>query len=282
RAIRFEKRCDFKIEPDTFKYLKQAVKLGMLEKVQPQRLRDELILILKEEYPLKQIRRLGELTGLSFINPCLHLSKDTYKLLQSVKREIEWFKKNHPTRRHLDNWLIYFMAVVDSLHINNLQSICANFVFRKGEEKRILSCKEIDYKFISQLKRKVIRPSRVFKLLDHLSYEVLILLKAKYKHRNVSGHIEDFLKNFNSTRLHITGHDLYRLGLQPGPDYQRIFSKVFNAKLDGRVKTKEEEIELIKKVVNHKSVGNGLARSANKIIPKYSLKVQAGLNPTGL
>lgn len=248
RAVRFEKRYNFKIEPDTLKCLRQAVKLKMLGQVQPQRLRDELILILKEEYPLKQLSRLDKLTGLSFINPGLYLSKNIYKLLQSVHKEIAWFKKIHSAHRHLDSWLIYFMAMLDSLNLNKLQSVCDNFVFRKGEEKRILTYKKIDCKFIYQLKQRVIRPSQVFKLLNPLSYEVIILLKAKYNHANVTGHIEDFLKHYHSLRLHISGDDLYELGLRPGPDYQRFLSKVFNAKLDGRVQTKEEEIELIKKL----------------------------------
>jgi tRNA nucleotidyltransferase (CCA-adding enzyme) len=51
RAIRFEQRYNFKIEPHTLKLLKVAAAIKMLEKVQPQRLRDELILILKEAHP---------------------------------------------------------------------------------------------------------------------------------------------------------------------------------------------------------------------------------------
>jgi tRNA nucleotidyltransferase (CCA-adding enzyme) len=47
RAIRFEKRYNFRIEPKTLGALKEAVGLKMLEIIQPQRLSHELILILK-------------------------------------------------------------------------------------------------------------------------------------------------------------------------------------------------------------------------------------------
>ncbi|MDD4894296.1 MAG: hypothetical protein PHW54_03160, partial [Candidatus Omnitrophica bacterium] len=63
RAIRFEQRYSFRIEPKTLKLLREAKRLKMLEKVQPQRLRDELILLLKENKPLKQLRRIKELIG---------------------------------------------------------------------------------------------------------------------------------------------------------------------------------------------------------------------------
>jgi len=49
-----EKRFNFSIEPDTLKVLKEAVRLKMLEKVHPHRLRDELILILKEKHPINK------------------------------------------------------------------------------------------------------------------------------------------------------------------------------------------------------------------------------------
>ena len=47
RAIRFEQRYNFKIEPKTLKLLREANRLKMLERVSRERLRDELILILK-------------------------------------------------------------------------------------------------------------------------------------------------------------------------------------------------------------------------------------------
>lgn len=68
RAIRFEQRFDFQIEPQTMRLLKEAARLKMLQRVEPQRTRDELILGLKEPRPIKNIRRTQALTGLDFIS----------------------------------------------------------------------------------------------------------------------------------------------------------------------------------------------------------------------
>jgi len=252
RAIRFEQRFNFKIEPKTLKLLKEAKKIKMLDRVQPQRLRDELILILKEEHPLKEIRRLSGLVGLSFINPRLKLQKSNYQLLSAVEKQINWFKKIYPQRRHLDVWLIYFMALIDNLDLADLKLIFKAFVFRRGEEKRMLTCKKITDKFIRQLCRKDIKPSRIFHMLDPLSYEVILLLKAKYKNGVLDKNIENFFEIYNFIRISVTGHDLYRLGIEPGPYYQKIFAKVLKAKLDGKVSTKEEELSLIDKLTKVK------------------------------
>lgn len=249
RAIRFEQRFDFGIEPKTLKLLKEANRLKMIEKVQPQRLRDELILMLKDKYPISAIKRLDRLVGLGFINIKLKLGKSNISLLESCEKEIKWFKKNYPERRHLDTWLVYFMALIDNLGISDLKCIFMTFVFRKGEEKRMLTLKKISSSFIRQLSKKDIKPSRIFHLLDPLSYEVILLLKAKYRNKFIKKHIEDFLEIYNFIRISVTGHDLYRLGFEPGPYYQKVFSKVLKAKLDGCVGTKEEELALVEKLI---------------------------------
>ena len=250
RAIRFEKRFNFKIEDKTFKCLKEAVNLKMLEKVQPQRLRDELILLLKEAHPIKQIKRLEELTGLRFLSRELKLTNKTYDFLESCQKELRWFDKHYQNRRKIDSWLVYFIALIDSLNIKETNYLLKLFVFRKGEELRALSFKNIDKDFIRQLSNKKIRPSEIYEMLDPLSYEVIILIKAKYNNSNIQEYIEDFFAVYNDMRILISGHDLRRLGVAAGPFYQKIFKKVLAAKLNGTISTYEEELKFIEELIN--------------------------------
>ncbi|MCX5703340.1 MAG: CCA tRNA nucleotidyltransferase [Candidatus Omnitrophica bacterium] len=249
RAVRFEKRYNFSIEPITLKKLKEAVKLKMLNRLEPQRMRDDLILMLKEDRPSRGIKRLGELAGFGFLSPHLVASQKTYLFLRSIEKQINWFKKIYPGRRHLDAWLIYFMGLIESLDINDLRRICRRFALRRGEEKRILSYKINKRKIIQGLNKKKLKPSKIFALFEPLSYETLLLLKAKYKTKRIQRHIEDFFKYYNGTRIFISGGDLGKLGLAPGPGYQKIFKKVLTAKLDGLVKTKEAELALVKTLI---------------------------------
>ncbi len=252
RAVRFEQRYDFKIEPRTLKHLKESVRLKMLHKIQPQRVRDELILILKEDEPVKPIMRLSGLSGLSFISRGMSVSKKTFALLKAVESQIKWFRQTHILRRKLDTWIMYFMALADSRDNVQVREICKRFVFRKGEEKRIMSYKKISPGLIRELRQARIKPSRIFELLEPLSYEVILLIRARYRGRYLQKNIADFLKMYNGMRIYTSGEHLRQLGLLPGPRYQKIFHRVLNARLDGLVKTKEDELNLVKKLLKIK------------------------------
>jgi tRNA nucleotidyltransferase (CCA-adding enzyme) len=248
RAVRFEQRYDFRIEPETLKFLKDAVRQKTLDKVQPQRLRDDLILILKENMPTKELRRINELAGFSFLCPGLKGSGKMFGLLVAVGKEIAWFHGSHPQRRHLDAWLVYLMGLLDQLDAAVIKGIFRRFAFKKGEEKRILDYKSLSRDFILKLSKKALKPSEVYALLEPLSYEVMLLIKAKYKDSNLKKHIEDFLGVYSGMRIHLSGDDLGAIGFEPGPHYQKIFRKILIARLDGKVRTREDELSLLKRV----------------------------------
>lgn len=252
RAVRFGQRYNFRIETQTLKNLKAAVKLKMLARVEPQRIRDDLILILKERHPLKEIKILKELTGFDFISPRLSLTKKSFQLIASIEKEIKWFNKMHAQLRAIDAWLIYLMGFTDSLNTQETRTLCRKFAFKRGEEKRILAYKKINRKFILRLCQEIIKPSDIFSLLEPLSYEVIILLKAKHKNKDLRKHIADFFRYYNGIRIHVSGDDLRRLGMVPGPKYQKFFARVLKAKLNGLVKTKEEELNLVRRFIKVK------------------------------
>jgi tRNA nucleotidyltransferase (CCA-adding enzyme) len=244
RAVRFEQRYCFKISRKTLKYLKDAKRLKMLEKVSPQRLRDELILMLSEPHPKKAVMRLQKLYRIRFIHPGLEVTRAAFKIFDSIDSEIAWFKKNFQRRRKLDTWIIYFMGLVSNLNFVSVKSILKKLVLRQGEEKRILGYAKNNSKIAAGLSVKDIRPAKIFEILEPLSYEAIIMLRAQYANCNLLKYTSDFLNKYNGVRLSITGHDLQSLGILPGPEYREILAKVFKNKLNGLAKDKKQELKL--------------------------------------
>ena len=249
RAIRFNQRFDFKIEHTTLLLLKEAISDGLLDKVNPHRMRDELILILKEQNPFRPIKELDDLGALSFISVKLKIGKSTRVLFKSIAKQIAWFVKKFPARRQLDSWLVYFAALLEPLALAQIKMVICRLGLRKGEQKRIVSYCQGRKKFISSLSKKQVRPEQIFSLLEPLSYETIILLSAASQNKNFKKYLADFFKIYNGMRLCVSGNDLGCLGVLPGPEYQKIFAKVLVAKLNGRVRNRQAELALIRKLV---------------------------------
>lgn len=249
RAIRFEQRFGFKIEKHTMLLMKEAISQGRLHDIQPQRVRDELILDLKEPDVLKFLVRLNNLLGFSFIHQKLKIGRDGFILLRAIRNEINWYNKTYPKRRQLDSWLIYLMGLLDSFDVTASENVCRRFAFKRGEEKRILSIKELNKSFLRGLSSRKLSADKIYSMLEPLSYEAIIFLKAKYKNSGIKANIEDFLEIYNGMRLCICGQDLKDMGLKPGPSYNKIFVKALAAKLSGRITTKAEEVSFIKKMI---------------------------------
>lgn len=248
RGVRFEQRLRFRFEEETLAWLKEAVKAKMLECVEPQRMRDELILLLKEQRPYDCVKRLGRLGGMRFIYPALAVSAGTARLFSSVARQIRSFRGEFPSRRPLDVWLMYFMALLDPLSAQQAEKVCRRFVLRKGEQKRIESYFAVR-KSVSARIRAGVGPVALFRLLEPLSYEVILTAAAKSGSTAVQKRIQGFFARHHETRVEVRGEDLIDLGLEPGPRYRRILSRLLDARLNGDVKTKAEELELCRKLI---------------------------------
>jgi tRNA nucleotidyltransferase (CCA-adding enzyme) len=252
RALRFSCRFGFKIEPKTLALLKTAINQGYLAKVNPHRLRDELILLLKENDPFKPIKALSSLGALSCIFPKLKVDRATQILFKRLTLQMDWLAENFPLRRPLDRWLVYFAILLAPLNPAQIKQAINRLGLRKGEAKRLLAYYQGRSKLIGVLSKKELAPDKIFYLVEPLSYETIILLKATVKNKNLQKHIFDFFSIYNGMRICVGGDDLRILGVLPGPEYQKILAKVLAAKLKGQVNGRQTELALVKKLAAEK------------------------------
>ncbi len=253
RAVRFAVRFNFKIQPHTLKLLKAAVGQGWMDKVHPHRMRDELILILKEKNPHAVLKQLSGLGALSFISPGLKVDQAMAGLCKAIAKESSWFVKNFPGRRRLDTWLIYFAGLLRGFAPDKIEAIMQRLGFSIGDQKRVVSYYQQKSKLSAALSKKNALGQEIFSSLEPLSYETIILLRADFKNRYLKKHLADFFRVYNGMRLCVGGHDLGGLGVLPGPLYQKIFTKVLSAKLNGQVKGRRDELALIRKLIKTKA-----------------------------
>lgn len=244
RAIRFEQRFNFSLEKTTLRLLKEAVGLKMLQKVHKHRLRDELILIFKEPQAIRCIRRVYDLCGFGFIHQGLRLSGPMLAMLKRANEIHVWFRANFPHKRRLELRVLYLAIVLEGLPFLTLRKVLTDFAFHKSESKIVLSYKSDTQRVRLKLKGAV-SPSSIYKILEPLRYEVIILILAKTNEAGIKNKLIDFLRFYNGSRIFTSGHELKKLGVTPGPDFKEILKTLLYAKLDKKFHSKEEELSYL-------------------------------------
>ncbi len=248
RAVRFEQRLGFRIEPETLRLFKEAACAGCLRRVEPQRLRDELIPLLKEPLAPLCIRRLDGLAGFSFLHPRLKKGSVSMPLVRSVYRELLRYERARVTTRSVEGWVVYLMSLLDAVPAKELPAVSRHYGFRKGDTKRFLDFKAIEKRLSRSLSDSRLRPSEVHRLLEPLSYEVILIILAKHPRGVLQKHVIAFFEVYNTMRIAIKGEDLKRMGFAPGPLFRRLLDMLMTARLDGNVRSKADEIALLQRV----------------------------------
>lgn len=247
RAVRFEQRFGFKIDSRTEYLITHAVKQEMFRHTENQRIREELVLILKEKDPERAVLRMKALHELRFIHPSIELKGNVTGMFVNIRREAEWYHSRARGKRKLDVWLMYLMVMLEDLDSGEVDEVLKKFVFTRGVSLRLKGYRERAGDVIRDLSSPGrIKPSRIFDLLESLSHEVILYAMSKTGSPGPRRRIRKFLAEYNGIKLKIKGEDLIREGVSPGPRYKEILSLVLKEKLDGKLPTKKEELRFLR------------------------------------
>lgn len=240
RAVRFEQRLGFSIEPHTLRCLKEALRLGVFVTVGPHRLRDEIVLMLKENHPLRQMSRLNSLAGLDLIHPGLKLGSRSRLLLRRAREQVAWFRRS-VAHRSLEAWLVYLTALLHDQDAPALRRIAERFALRTQDSVRLQAYAHCHRQVIAGLRQPGLRPSQIYELLAPYSCETLVMLRAATAHPAVRQRIGLFLQKLHAVRVSVTGDELKDMGIAPGPAYQHLLRHLLHARLDGRIADRQAE-----------------------------------------
>ncbi len=245
RAVRYEQRYGFQIEPRTLQLMNEARPL--LARLSGERVRHELDLILNESCAVAALRRLAELDLLKVIHPALDWNADieqrlTLALAHPPATEIASFWT--PSRVPLQQALAYTVWLFP-LSQSEILSLANRLRFSSPVKRLILDASTL---FHSLPELQGASPSRWVERLEHLSpisiYALQLILPEEQARP-----LSEYLTHWRNVRPYTDGETLRRMGIPPGPDYRRILGRLRAAWLDGEIQTQEEERQLLERLV---------------------------------
>ena len=246
RAIRFERRFSFTMEKGTFNRLKAALGAGALSFVNIHRIRDELILSLKEDDPVRHIRRVSRLTRFSFFGPGMAFDGSDFKLLSRIKNSIDLYGREFKSGGEISEWLIYLMAVFIKFPREKFSRFLASFGLKKKDALKVCAVRNNLNEFGKMAGCG--RMSLIFRGMREFSMESLVFFYAYYTDKRLRRNIRRFMGGLKGAKLSVQGRDLKKIGIRPDKIYGKILSRLLDVKIDRGLETKRDEIAEAKKI----------------------------------
>ncbi len=261
RAIRFEQRLGFRLEPTTLRLLAQAASTNLIQQLSGPRLQNEILLLLAERDPVRAIARLEQLKLLRFLHRRLCDTKIVKRTVTAVPKAFAWWAHRFPDSV-IDRPIVYLMALSSESSSAVVASMIRRLALSREQAKKMNIGRHRVGRALKRLTGKgKLQPSQVYRLLAKFSDEALILLLAKQRITQsglwglLKRQLVAYMKN-RAMKTVLTGQDLQAMGLLPGPQYTTILGKLLDARIDGTVTTEADERvlaqRLLKKIVREK------------------------------
>ncbi len=247
RAIRFEQRFHFSLGKQTEAFLKNAVKKGLVDELSGSRLLNELILLMKEAEPVKCIRRMRAFALFPRIAPAMLKDAKEVTLLDRVADVLAWAQRV-PVTPLPEVWYVYFLGLFYALERSAFRRAAERLKLPARLRRRLEEDREHCRDSLKRLKtRKKLAPSEVYDIFSRMSPEAVVFLLTLANSDRVNNQATLYFSQYHcSAKLSLTGDDLIRMGIAPGPVFQQVFKTLRDARVNGNVKTRREEMALVK------------------------------------
>ena len=236
RALRYEQRLDFQLERETRRWLERD--LSYLESVSGDRIRHELELALEEENPGKLLRRAGELGVLAKIHPSLQVDGGLAGMFEQARR---------CNVAGVTPAGLYLALLVYSLNRPETEQLIAYLRPRKVTARTLRDTLLLKDK-LDILADEGLPDSRLYALLRGFSNTAVAAGALAADSAPVSRRLEHYLGKLRSVKPVLGGEDLKKMGVTHGPAIREILSTLLDARLDGKVTTRQQEEALARRL----------------------------------
>ncbi len=251
RAIRFEQRLGFHLGKHSEYLLRSAVRMGFVDRVGGPRLFNELVIILKENDPRPALARMAELDLLKYLHPLLGFDARTSIHFEAASRAIHWYDLLY-TGEPCEAWMVYFLCLTATLDGDAVAGITERLSI-PGRYQDILGPQRLAGRaLLRRLERRRNRtsnplPSELHAWFHPLATEVLLALLALTESEAIKRWISLYFTQLREVAPLLDGNDLRALGLPPGPQYKEVLQALREGRLNGKLVTREDEMQLVRK-----------------------------------
>lgn len=249
RAARFEARLSFHLDPRSEALIAEA--LPLLSKITGGRIRHELDLIFREAQPEEALARLAALGALKAIDPALQADGWLRTRCQRVRTQLNAaFWELDSNDQTFLRWALFLYG----LETEALTRISRRLMLPRPYSEQLVRLPELRAALTALPSAET--PSHGVALLEELPPRLLAVGWVASGEREVQETLARYWRDWRHVHPALTGDDLRRLGLTPGPHFKAILAALRNARLDRQIQTVEEERALVSALLANNPDGN--------------------------
>jgi tRNA nucleotidyltransferase (CCA-adding enzyme) len=250
RAVRFEQRFNFEIEPRTLGLMTES--LPLLDKLTGARLRHEINLILAEANAPQMLDRLAKLDILTAIHPSLPWDETIRANLERCDRQdIDplWELPDGLDNLSLQQTL-RTLVWLGGLPQNAIHSIASRLRFKTNLKKLLLATSQLIHA-LPELGEAT--PSQVVHVCENAPRLAIYAVHLIEPDEAIRAQLWNYASQWAGIEPVTTGDDLKALGLAPSPAFSEILTALRDAWLDGEIHSAKEERALAAQLVRDAS-----------------------------
>jgi len=248
RAVRFEKRLGFKMDSQTEKLARTTIDMDIVSRLNGVRIREELISIFSEDNPIEAIKRLADLGALKKIGI---RAKVNPAFIRKMKRILSFYGelKEFYVREEeeIKKWRLIFILLLEGKRAGEIEKWCSWMKIKKKDMNIILETYGKMGRVRRALKSDVKKNSKLYKTLKGVLPELQVI--ACSWGEEYCRNIKKYLTGLRDIRLEVSGETLKEMGYKPSEKFKAVLGKLFEMKLDGKVKDREDEISQLEKLM---------------------------------
>lgn len=233
RAVRYEQRLGFHLETETERLLRRDI--AWLSQISGDRLRHELELILKEKTPERALARAGELGLLGALHPTLRADVWLSQKFQETRQEAGGFPDPD----------LYLALMVYSFTNEELEDFISRLNI-PGQAARILRDALKTKERLPALSEPELPPSALYRQLEGLLPQAIQVCALASDNPLLRQRLILYIEKLRHIKPALNGEALIRLGVSPGPRLGELLRALQDARLDGKVRTADEEAALVR------------------------------------
>ena len=248
RAIRMAARMGFKLEARTQEWFNLAIERELQKTITPEDAGDELRALAREERPHLILKEWDELDLLELVHPLLAKKHPDYDAISRlIKVRDELFMAGFRPRLATPMML----AILGRLKEREVGHVLSKLGLRSAEIQLIEEFPEKTNAIQKDLAGKRAKtPIEAYHLIEKLPLDVLAYLLAESNNSAAVSKLKAYLHKWRPIRqaLPAVSNELEALGMPRGPKFDNVVNEVFAAQLNGRGKTPEERVKLLRKL----------------------------------